>query len=116
MYRSGICLRPQSRITCRPQVSLALARKQHTVSTTTASTSPDLLPPISSATKQSKEGTIEEIFSSFHTSPPFPARFADLKKLIWTEGMVESWRQVLEELEQVTGRVISQGSQVSFLA
>ncbi|KIP10961.1 hypothetical protein PHLGIDRAFT_47251, partial [Phlebiopsis gigantea 11061_1 CR5-6] len=57
------------------------------------------------------EGTIEDIFSSFHIAPPFDPRFAELKKDIWKEDMVESWRQVLNDLENVTSSVIEQGSQ-----
>lgn len=61
---------------------------------------------------KNSEGTIEGIFSSFHESPPFPERFADIKKELWTENLIESWREVLRELEGVTGDVIAHGSQV----
>ena len=64
------------------------------------------------ASNQKSEGTIEEIFSSFHETPPFPERFAYLKKELWTEGLVESWREVLKELEGVTANVIARGSKV----
>ncbi|EKM53735.1 uncharacterized protein PHACADRAFT_176135 [Phanerochaete carnosa HHB-10118-sp] len=60
---------------------------------------------------KNSEGTIEEIFSSFHESPPFPERFAHLKQQLWTDGLVESWREVLKELEDATGNVIARGSQ-----
>jgi hypothetical protein len=62
---------------------------------------------------QRSEGTIEDIFTSFHTAPPFPPRFADLKKDIWSDQLIESWREILAQLEEVTGRVIAQGSQVN---
>ncbi|GJE98153.1 DUF1479-domain-containing protein [Phanerochaete sordida] len=57
------------------------------------------------------DGTVEEIFSSFHESPPFSERFAHLKQELWTEGLVESWRDVLKALEDATASVIARGSE-----
>lgn len=108
MYRSSSCLLPRRGFTCS-RISLAYPRELHTTSVNAAATSNSSPPP----TAPQSHGTIEEIFSSFHNSPPFPARFADLKRQIWTDGMIESWRQVLKELEEVTSRVIAQGNQVS---
>lgn len=62
------------------------------------------------STAQRAPGTIEDIFSSFHDRPPFPERFADLKRSMWNDQLVESWREVIGELEHVTERVGQLGS------
>lgn len=61
-------------------------------------------------TAQRAPGTIEDIFSSFHDRPPFPERFADLKRSMWNDQLVESWREVIGELEHVAERVGQLGS------
>ena len=72
---------------------------------------------VASAYRQKAEGTIEDIFSAF-TKPaaPLPSRFSDLKKQIAgkdPERLVESWRDVLKELETVTEEVAAKGADVS---
>lgn len=66
---------------------------------------------------QKAEGTIEGIFSTFtQAAPPLPQRFADLKKDIVgnnADGVVETWRQVLQELEEVTADVAARRQDVS---
>lgn len=115
MLRTRAVLYPRKASkTCIP-ATLILLRKQHT--TTASEPTPHSPPPPTGSLRSPKqEGTIEDIFTSFHTSPPFPARFSDLKREIWTDGLVESWRQVLKELEVATSNVIAQGSKVSLLS
>ena len=72
---------------------------------------------VASAHRQKAEGTIEDIFTAF-TKPaaPLPSRFSDLKKQIAgkdPERLVESWRDVLKELETVTEEVAAKGADVS---
>lgn len=68
------------------------------------------------AHKPKAEGTIEDIFTSFtKPAPPLPPRFSDLKKEIAGEDperLVESWRDVLQELETVTKAVAAKGGDV----
>lgn len=71
---------------------------------------------LGTAHKSKAEGTIEDIFSSFtKPAPPLPPRFSDLKKEIAgkdPERLVESWRDVLQELEAVTEAVAAKGGGV----
>ncbi|TFK50762.1 DUF1479-domain-containing protein [Heliocybe sulcata] len=48
------------------------------------------------------EGSIADVFASLSdtNAEPFPARFADLKKKLWKDELLESWRQVLADLNQ----------------
>lgn len=62
-----------------------------------------------------KEGTIMDFFTNLTSEgPPFPPRFADLKKEICTdpEAITESWRSVLRELEGATREIEQRGSEV----
>jgi hypothetical protein len=63
---------------------------------------------------QKEEGSISDIFTSLtgEAAAEHPPRFAELKKEIWNDGMVESWRQVLVELEVATEEVAKRGSEV----
>lgn len=70
-----------------------------------------------SSTKQKKggTGTIEDIFTSFtRPGPPLPQRFSDLKKALFTDQLVHSWREVLDELATETEEVAARGADVSF--
>lgn len=110
MYTSRV-VRPQRVKLRHTKTAVSSAVYSRHIATATAAPTGSI--PLPTAPKQKREGTIEDIYSSFHTSPPFDARFADLKKEIWKEGMVESWRQVLRDLEKATGRVIEDGGQAS---
>ncbi|THG99240.1 hypothetical protein EW026_g3068 [Hermanssonia centrifuga] len=58
-----------------------------------------------------KEGTIQDLFTALtHEGPPLPQRFSDLKKELFTEQLVESWRDVLKELETITEEVAAKGT------
>ncbi|EIW54320.1 DUF1479-domain-containing protein [Trametes versicolor FP-101664 SS1] len=62
-----------------------------------------------------KEGTIMDIFTNLTSEgPPFPPRFADLKKEICTdpEAITQSWRSVLRELEGATREIEQRGSEM----
>ncbi len=60
-----------------------------------------------------KEGTIQDLFTALtHEGPPLPQRFSDLKKELFTEQLVESWRDVLKELETITEEVAAKGTDV----
>jgi hypothetical protein len=54
-----------------------------------------------------QEGSISSIFTSPTGGPvaPLPARFQELKKEIWNDGMVESWSQVLRDLKTFRNEV-----------
>lgn len=61
-----------------------------------------------------KEGTIEDIFTAFtNAAPPLPQRFSELKKNLFTEQLIESWREVLDELAVTTKEVAEKGAAVS---
>lgn len=64
--------------------------------------------------KPKAEGSIAGVFSSLsgELSQPLPARFSDLKKELFTDALVESWREVLEELEDAVEKVATKGSEV----
>ena len=66
--------------------------------------------------KPKQEGTIAEFFENLDgQSPPFPARFADLKKEMCPDpaAMEHAWRAVLKELEDGTEEIAQRGSEVS---
>ncbi|KAI0029442.1 DUF1479-domain-containing protein [Vararia minispora EC-137] len=67
------------------------------------------------ASRQPKaEGTIASVFNSLsgEISDPMPARFSDLKKELWTDALVASWREILKELEVAAEEVASKGSDI----
>lgn len=43
----------------------------------------------------------------------FPPRFSALKKEIWKSELIQSWKEVLLELEKATKEIISKGPEVS---
>ncbi|KAI0090813.1 hypothetical protein BDY19DRAFT_887152 [Irpex rosettiformis] len=62
-------------------------------------------------------GTIEDTFDFSGTAPPLPQQFADLKREIVKnrqdeERLVETWRGVLKELENVSGEVTAKGPDI----
>jgi len=69
------------------------------------------------STREAKgEGSIADIFTSLTNEEhnALPKRFSDLKKGLWVDSMVESWRQVLAALEPAVEEVAAQGSEVCF--
>ena len=64
---------------------------------------------------QKAEGSIADVFTSLtgEKTPPLPSRFADLKKALWKESLVQSWREVLSELQVTVQRVSQQGGNVT---
>ncbi|KAJ7763592.1 hypothetical protein DFH07DRAFT_738613 [Mycena maculata] len=61
---------------------------------------------------QKKEGDISAVFTTLRPSDPvnvFPPRFAELKRAIWREGLIQSWKEVLEDLEVATERIAERG-------
>ena len=67
------------------------------------------------ARKQHKEDdSIATIFTSLSGEVPdaLPPRFSDLKKEIWRDDMLQTWKEVLEELEVATEQVAAHGSEV----
>ncbi|KAF9479392.1 DUF1479-domain-containing protein [Pholiota conissans] len=67
------------------------------------------------ATRTAKsEGSIADIFTSLtneeHTA--LPDRFIDLKKELWKDSLVESWRQVLEALGPAIEEIEFKGSDI----
>ena len=65
--------------------------------------------------KQKAEGSIADVFTSLtgEKTPPLPPRFADLKKALWKESLVQSWREVLSELQVTVQRVSLEGGNVT---
>ncbi|KAJ4490756.1 hypothetical protein J3R30DRAFT_3667074 [Lentinula aciculospora] len=63
---------------------------------------------------QKNDGAILDFFSSLdpNVSHHLPARFADLKAEIWHEGLLQSWKEVLAELDMETERIVSLGDKV----
>jgi hypothetical protein len=67
--------------------------------------------------KPKKEGTIATVFSSLSGGvTALPPRFADLKKEIWRDTLVQSWREVLDELCVAVEEVAERGVDVLKLA
>lgn len=66
-------------------------------------------------TRQAKEeGSIADIFTTLtgEEHNTLPERFSDLKKELWKESLVESWREVLEALPAAVEEIASAGSEV----
>jgi hypothetical protein len=63
---------------------------------------------------QKEEGSISSLFASLNGETPseFPARYLDLKRNIWKDEMVQSWREVLAELEAAAEQISNCGSEV----
>jgi acyl carrier protein phosphodiesterase len=60
------------------------------------------------------EGSIADIFTSLTDEQhnTLPDRFVDLKKELWKDSLVESWREVLEALGPAVEEVAAKGSEV----
>lgn len=65
--------------------------------------------------EQKEEGSIASVFTSLSGDAvkALPGRFADLKKEIWKDSLVQSWREVLAELETAVDEVAAKGPAVS---
>jgi hypothetical protein len=63
-----------------------------------------------------EEGSIAAIFTSLTGEEPnvLPERFTSLKRDIFHEGLVESWREVLGELGPAVEEISILGSDVEF--
>jgi hypothetical protein len=63
--------------------------------------------------KPKEEGSIASVFSSLSGSAPaLPTRFSDLKKEIWKDALMQSWHEVLNELESSIEKVVARGADV----
>ncbi|KAF9031696.1 DUF1479-domain-containing protein [Hymenopellis radicata] len=65
--------------------------------------------------KRKPEGSIAAIFTSLDANKPadsLPDRFGQLKRDIFRESLVQSWREVVAELEAVTDKVVAKGSEI----
>ncbi|GAA6064369.1 hypothetical protein JCM10212_004102 [Sporobolomyces blumeae] len=98
-----IFLRPSPPVLSRPTRSISAA-----ATTTTTTTAP------------ADEGSIASVFSSLSGEAfvPLEGSFRDLKRTLWNDGLIESWRSVLAALETRTEEIGSLGTdaipQVSF--
>ncbi len=83
-----------------------LARTQH------YTTGPDAKHTVSRIPKDT--GTIAAIFTSLSgkEASQLPPRFSDLKKSLWKDALVESWRQVLKELHERVIIIADRGTEV----
>jgi hypothetical protein len=66
-----------------------------------------------------EEGSISSIFTTLTPGgeqTALPARFTELKKNIFNDELVESWRQVLTELESTVGEIVEKGNGVSAIS
>jgi len=66
--------------------------------------------------KPKDEGSIASVFSSLSesgTNPELPTRFADLKKEIWQDALMQSWREVLDELHSSIEEIAERGADVT---
>lgn len=65
-----------------------------------------------------EEGSIASVFSSLGGDAfvPLESRFSDLKKSLWNDGLIESWRDVLEALQTRTEEMKELGGAVSFFS
>ena len=59
-------------------------------------------------------GTIAAIFTSLSgkEASQLPPRFSDLKKSLWRDDLVESWRQVLNDLHERVITIADRGTEV----
>lgn len=61
-----------------------------------------------------KEGTIQDLFTSLTAEfKQLPERFVAIKKDIFHAKLTKSWREVLEELQNVTEDIATRGADVS---
>jgi len=68
---------------------------------------------VNSTRKPKDEGSIASVFSSLSESgPELPTRFADLKKDVWQETFMQSWREVLDELHRSIEEIAERGADI----
>lgn len=76
-------------------------------------------PSLESGPRRPKQAAdISAAFSSLSTADQrnvFPPSFAELKRKIWKDGLLQSWKEVLEELEVTAARIAERGDAVSRL-
>ncbi|KAJ6566776.1 hypothetical protein B0H19DRAFT_1352465 [Mycena capillaripes] len=68
-----------------------------------------------SSRPQKEEGDISAVFTSLRpsdTTDAFPPRFSEMKRMMWNDGLAQSWKEVLEALEVETARVAEQGETI----
>jgi hypothetical protein len=71
---------------------------------------------VSTQRKPKEEGSISSIFTTLtpgEAHAALPDQFRVLKKEIFRDELVESWRQVLIELESTVEEIIQKGNKVS---
>ncbi|GJN94325.1 hypothetical protein Rhopal_007399-T1 [Rhodotorula paludigena] len=92
----------------------ARASASHTASTSLPATARALSSraPLCAAQQEKDEGSIASVFSSLGGDAfvPLEQRFADLKKSVWNDGLIESWRTLLGALEHRTEEIIERGN------
>ncbi|KZV65342.1 DUF1479-domain-containing protein [Peniophora sp. CONT] len=66
------------------------------------------------ARKPKAEGSIADVFTSLtgEISQPLPARFSDLKKELFKDALVQSWKEVIRDLEVAVEEVAAKGSDI----
>jgi hypothetical protein len=66
------------------------------------------------AREQKEEGSIASIFTALsgEDAQVLPSRFADLKREMWKDSLIQSWREVLAELETAVHEVSIKGASV----
>ncbi|KAJ7698985.1 hypothetical protein B0H17DRAFT_1196577 [Mycena rosella] len=72
--------------------------------------------PVVAPRRQKDEADISTVFTSLRPDDPknvFPPRFSELKRAMWNDGLVESWKEILEELEVATERIAQRGEAVT---
>jgi hypothetical protein len=64
---------------------------------------------------QKEEGSIAAIFTSLtgEDSNTLPQRFSDLKKGLWKDSFLQSWKEILCELEEGVEEISRRGADVS---
>jgi len=69
---------------------------------------------LASRRQPKEEGSIASIFTTLTAEEhnPLPDRFSNLKKSLWKDSFVESWREVLSELEVTVEKVSLRGSEI----
>ncbi|PPQ71598.1 hypothetical protein CVT24_006458 [Panaeolus cyanescens] len=67
-----------------------------------------------SSRKAKAEGSIAAIFTSLtdENHVALPDRFAELKRDLWNEGLVQSWKEVLGELESEVEHIAARGAEI----
>jgi hypothetical protein len=67
--------------------------------------------------EQKEEGSIASLFTSLSGEAVrvLPDQFADLKREIWKDSLVQSWREILSALEKAVDEVAAKGGSVSLV-